>query len=65
MIQLQQLVVPWLIAMYGGDYPQQGTPDQMRQVLAALVKRDNIKGLSATYNALAAQSTRILSMSLL
>ena len=51
-IRIQQVAVPWLIAMFGIDYVAKATPDQM---IAAIVKRENIKGLSATYDSLAGQ----------
>ena len=54
-IQLQQAVVPWLIAMFGIDYPTEATADVVRQMLAAIVKRDNIKGLGASFDNLVAE----------
>ncbi len=54
-IRIQQVVVPWLIAMFGIDYVAEATPDLLRQMIAAIVKKENIKGLSATYNSLAGQ----------
>jgi hypothetical protein len=52
-IRFQQVVVQWLIAMFGIDYPAEATPDLLRQMIAAIVKKENIKGLSATYDSLA------------
>ena len=52
-IRLQQVVVPWLIAMFGMDYVSEATPDLLRQMIAAIVKKENIRGLSATYDSLA------------
>ena len=52
-IRFQQVVVPWLIAMFGMDYVSEATPDLLSQMIAAIVKKENIKGLSATYDSLA------------
>ena len=52
-IQFQQVVVLWLIAMFGIDYPAEATPDLLRQMIAAIVKKENIRVLSATYDSLA------------
>jgi hypothetical protein len=52
-IQFQQVVVQWLIAMFGMDYVSEATPDLLRQMIAAIVQKENIKGLSATYDSLA------------
>jgi hypothetical protein len=52
-IRFQQVVVPWLIAMFGMDYVSEATPDLLRQMIGAIVKKENIKGLSATYDSLA------------
>ena len=54
-IRIQQVAVPWLIAMFGIDYIAEATPDLLRQMIAAIVKKDNIKGLAATYDSLAGQ----------
>jgi len=40
-IVLQKSIVPWLIAMLGIDYPSNTTADLVRQMVAAIVKRDN------------------------
>ena len=52
-IALQKSIVPWLIAMLGIDYPSNTTADLVRQMVAAIVKRDNIKNLGPRYDALA------------
>ena len=52
-IALQKSIVPWLIAMLGIDYPSTTTADLVRQMVAAIVKRDNIKNLGPRYDALA------------
>ena len=52
-IVLQKSIVPWLIAMLGIDYPSNTTADLVRQMVAAIVKRDNIKNLGPRYDALA------------
>ena len=52
-IALQKSIVPWLIAMLGIDYPGNTTADLVRQIVAAIVKRDNIKNLGPLYDALA------------
>ena len=54
-IVLQRSVVPWLVALFGLEYPVETTADIVRQMVAALVKRDNIKGLGGRYDQLAAQ----------
>jgi hypothetical protein len=54
-IRIQQVAVPWLIAMFGIDYIAEATPDLLRQMIAAIVKKENIKGLAATYDSLAGQ----------
>ena len=43
---LQKSIVPWLVATLDVDYPTQITADIVRQMVGALVKRDNVKGLS-------------------
>ena len=50
-IALQKSIVPWLITMLGIDYPS--TADLVLQMVAAIVKRDNIKNLGPLYDALA------------
>ena len=45
-IVLQKSVVPWMVALFGLEYPVKTTADVVRQMVAALVKRDNIKGLA-------------------
>ena len=52
-IALQKSIVPWLIAMLGIDYPSNTTADLVRQMVAAIDKRDNIKNLGPLYDALA------------
>ena len=52
-IALQKSIVPWLITMLGIDYPSNTTADLVRQMVAAIVKRDNIKNLGPRYDALA------------
>jgi hypothetical protein len=52
-IRFQQVVVPWLIAMFGMDYVSEATPDLLRQIIGAIVNQENIKGLSAIYDSLA------------
>ena len=54
-IVLQRSVVPWLVALFGLEYPVKTTADIVRQIVAALVKRDNIRGLAERYDQLAAQ----------
>ena len=54
-IVLQKNVVPWLIALFGLEYPAKTNADIVRQMVAALVKRDNIRGLGERYDQLAAQ----------
>ena len=54
-ILLQKSLVPWLIALFGIDYPSKITADLVRQMVAAIVKRDNIKNLGERYDALAEQ----------
>ena len=49
---LQKSIVPWLVAIFGVDYPTQITADIVRQMVRALVKRDNIKGLGERFDAL-------------
>ena len=44
-----------LISMFGIDYVAEATPDLLRQMISAIVKKENIKGLSATYDSLAGQ----------
>ena len=51
-IRFQQVVVPWLIAMFGMDYASEATPDLLCQMIGAIVKKENVKGLSATYDSL-------------
>ena len=46
-IALQKSIVPWLIAMLGIDYPSTTTADLVRQMVATIVKRDNIKNLAS------------------
>ena len=50
----QKSIVPWLVAIFGVDYPTQITADIVRQMVAsgALVKRDNVKGLGERFDAL-------------
>ena len=50
---LQKSIAPWLIALLGIDYPSTTTADLVRQMVAAIVKRDNIKNLGPRYDALA------------
>ena len=52
-IALQKSIVPWLITMLGIDYPSNTTANLVRQMVAAIVKRDNIKNLGPLYDALA------------
>ena len=52
-IVLQKSVVPWLVALFGLEYPVKTTADVVRQMVAALVKRDNIRGLGEYYDQLA------------
>jgi len=40
-IRFQQVVVPWLIAMFGMDYVSEATPDLLRQMIGAIVKKDS------------------------
>ena len=54
-IVLQKSLVPWLIALFGLEYPVKTTADVVRQMVAALVKRDNIKGLDKRDDQLADQ----------
>ena len=54
-IVLQRSVVPWLIALFGLEYPAKTNTDIVRQMVAALVKRDNIRGLDESYDQLAEQ----------
>ena len=53
-IVLQKSIVPWLVAIFGIDYPTQTTADIVRQMVAsrALVTRDNVKGLGERFDAL-------------
>ena len=51
-IRIQKTVVPWLIAMFGIDYVTETTADVVRQMIAAIVKKENIKGLGPTYDSL-------------
>ena len=50
---LQKSIVQWLIAMLGIEYPSTTSADLVRQMVAAIVKRDNIKNLGPRYDALA------------
>ena len=52
-IALQKIIVPWLITMLGIDYPSKTTADLVRQMVAAIVKRNNIKNLGPLYEVLA------------
>ena len=52
-IVLLKSIVPWLIAMFGIDYPSSTTANIVRQMVATIVKRDNIKNLGPRYDALA------------
>ena len=52
-IALQKSIVQWLIAMLGIDYPSNTTADLVRQMVATIVERDNIKNLGPLYDALA------------
>ena len=52
---LQKSIVPWLIALFGLEYAVKTTANVVRQMVAALVKRDNIKGLAERYDQLAEQ----------
>ena len=52
-IVLQRSIVLWLIAMLGIDYPSNTAADLVLQMVAAIVKRDNIKNLGPLYDALA------------
>jgi hypothetical protein len=52
-IRIQQTVVPWLIAMFGIDYIAQVSPEILRQMIAVVVKKENLKGLGHTYDKLA------------
>ena len=54
-IVLQKSVVPWLVALFGLEYPVKTTADIVCQMVAALVKRDNIRGLGERYGQLAEQ----------
>ncbi len=54
-IVLQKSVVLWLVALFGLEYPIKTTADVVLQMVAALVKRDNIKGLAERYDQLAEQ----------
>ena len=54
-IVLQRSVVLWLVTLLGLEYPVKTTADIVRQMVAALVKRDNIRGLGERYDQLAAQ----------
>ena len=54
-IALQKSIVPWLIAMLGIEYPSNTTSDLVHQMVAAIVKRDNIKNLGQRYDALAVE----------
>ena len=51
-ILLQKSLVPWLIALFGIDYPSKITADLVRQMFAAIVKRNTIKNLGKQYDAL-------------
>ena len=51
-ILLQKSLVPWLIALFGIDYPSKITADLVRQMVASIVKRNNIKNLGKRYDAL-------------
>ena len=42
-IALQKSIVPWLIAILGIEFPSNTTADLVRQMVAAIVKRDAIK----------------------
>ena len=42
---LQKSIVPWLVAIFGVMYPAKITEDIVCQMVGAIVKRDNIKGL--------------------
>ena len=42
-IALQKSIVLWLITMLGIEYPSNTTANLVRQMVAAIVKRDNIK----------------------
>lgn len=41
----QGCLVPWLISRYGVAYKRDGSPDVVRDMLAALIERDDIGGL--------------------
>ncbi len=45
----------WLIAMFGIDYVSNLIPDLLRQMIVAIVKKENITGLASTYDSLAEQ----------
>ena len=49
---LQKSIVPWLVAIFGVDYPTHITADIVRQMVGVLVKRDNVKGLGERFDAL-------------
>lgn len=43
--QLQLSLVPWLISRFGVAYKRDGSPDVVREMIVALIERDNISGL--------------------
>ena len=54
-IVLQRSVVPWLVTLFGLEYPVKTTADIVRHMVATLVKRDNIRGLGDHYDQLVEQ----------
>ena len=54
-IFLQKSLVPWMIALFGMDYPSKIATDLVRQIVATIVKRDSVKNLGKRYDALAEQ----------
>ena len=50
-ILLQKSLVPWLIALLSIGFPSKITANLVCQMVAAIVKRDNIKNLGERYDA--------------
>ena len=48
-------MVLWLIEIYVTDYITEAMTDILRQMIAVLVKKENIPGLRQNYDALAAR----------
>jgi len=51
-IRVQKSLVPWMIAVYGLEYTGDVTADVVRQMVAHIVVKFNIKGLGSRYASL-------------